>query len=329
MSTENEREDEETTAAAATPEASEAPGPSAPFTPKMTYKEALRLHVSEVNDPSWTDICPVCARFTGNRTQIFSHLLSKHGLNCGHPNGIFNAHGLLLAIREKFDNLICLYCEGSFPSQAVLRKHMKHRKHYRISRVNTTYDQFYLSNYRSGKSAESTVRSHLGEPDMSSSNSSNSVSEGDNSEDDGDDYDDDDDEAENVVFDDFSNPTPTKCLFCTVTHGDPLLLAEHCRKEHAFAFEDITEMLKLDFYGGIKFVNYVRSCVSENKCPYCELKCGSNTELLDHFTSSSHLDLKLFPGKPYPWDDDKYLIPENCNDPILYCLGQFGCVFDE
>ena len=299
---------------------------------KMTYKEALKLHVSEVNDPNWTDVCPVCAKFTGDRIQIFSHLLTRHGLNCGHPNGIVNAHGLLLAIREKFDSLICLYCEGSFPSQAVLRKHMKHRKHYRISRINSAYDQFYLSNYKPNGHPDAS--SHPSYPqyetELISSSSNSSISEDDDYYDPFEGDEDDDDDAESVTFDDFTNPTPTKCLFCPVICDDPLLMMDHCEKIHKFTFENITKVLSLDFYGGIKFINYTRSCVDENKCINCDFKGTSNAELQEHFISSNHLDLSLFVGQPtHPWDDDKYLIPKNCNDPILYCLGQFGCIFDE
>lgn len=304
-----------------------------PPTTKMTYKEALKLHISEVNDPEWTDVCPVCAKFSGDRIQIFSHLLTRHGLNCGHPNGIVNAHELIATIRSKFDSLICLYCEGTFPSQAVLRKHMKHRKHYRISRVNSAYDQFYLSNYHPKNQCENyTHPSYLQhKTEFLSSNSSSSISEDEGEYEcpNGDD-DDDDDEADNVTFDDFTSPTPTKCLFCPVTCDEPLLLMGHCEKVHEFVFEDIIKVLSLDFYGGIKFVNYVRSCVNENKCIFCDFKGSTNTELQEHFNLSKHLNLSLFTENPaHPWDDDKYLIPENCNDPILYCLGQFGCIFDD
>lgn len=43
--------------------------------------------------------------------------------------------------------LQCLYCEKIFTSAQVLRKHMRKKKHFKISARNRQYDRFYVINY--------------------------------------------------------------------------------------------------------------------------------------------------------------------------------------
>lgn len=42
---------------------------------------------------------------------------------------------------------ICLYCEKVFKSPAVLKVHMRKKRHYKINPKNKDYDRFYLINY--------------------------------------------------------------------------------------------------------------------------------------------------------------------------------------
>ncbi len=41
----------------------------------------------------------------------------------------------------------CIYCEKTFKNHAVLKKHMRKKKHFKINAKDTSYDQFYMINY--------------------------------------------------------------------------------------------------------------------------------------------------------------------------------------
>jgi len=49
--------------------------------------------------------------------------------------------------KKKIQSLQCLYCEKVFKSNAVLRKHMRKKKHFKINSKNHIYDKFYIINY--------------------------------------------------------------------------------------------------------------------------------------------------------------------------------------
>lgn len=40
-----------------------------------------------------------------------------------------------------------MYCEKRFTTPAVLRKHMRKKKHFKINARNRIYDKFYVINY--------------------------------------------------------------------------------------------------------------------------------------------------------------------------------------
>lgn len=62
----------------------------------------------------------------------------------------------LLLIEITYNRLQCLYCEKTFTSPAVLRKHMRKKKHFKIASKNRQYDRFYVINYlEPGKNWES------------------------------------------------------------------------------------------------------------------------------------------------------------------------------
>jgi type I protein arginine methyltransferase len=51
------------------------------------------------------------------------------------------------------------------------------------------------------------------------------------------------------------------CLFCTEKFDSSELLFKHCSLEHSFDFYTSVKRLKLDFYGSLKLINYIRSKV--------------------------------------------------------------------
>ncbi|KAH7437356.1 hypothetical protein KP509_05G067400 [Ceratopteris richardii] len=121
------------------------------------------------------------------------------------------------------------------------------------------------------------------------------------------------------------------CLFCPDRFGSTSQLFDHCSEQHAFDFSRIKDDLNLDFYGSIRFINFVRAQVACNTCWACGLIIESHALLLQHFHSTKHGDIKSQEDKSHliinydscshpgpPWQDEKYLKPFFENDALLY-----------
>lgn len=61
--------------------------------------------------------------------------------------------------------------------------------------------------------------------------------------------------------DDESSDSNLLCLFCDSRYGSCDALFDHCISSHHFDFRGVRTKLGLDFYGGFKLINYVRSQV--------------------------------------------------------------------
>ena len=58
-------------------------------------------------------------------------------------------------LQTMLESMQCLYCEKTFPSHAVLRAHMRKKKHFKISPRNRQWDTHYMVNFLElGKSWE-------------------------------------------------------------------------------------------------------------------------------------------------------------------------------
>ncbi|XP_076927323.1 putative protein arginine N-methyltransferase 3 [Bidens hawaiensis] len=107
------------------------------------------------------------------------------------------------------------------------------------------------------------------------------------------------------------------CLFCESRFTSTSLLFEHCGSSHRFDFTRIKAALKLDFYGCVKLINYVRSKVAENRCWSCGSTCESRKELQDHLHEPSG-----FGSSNLPWDDAMYLKPYMEEDNLLFSFDE-------
>ncbi|KAI9501223.1 S-adenosyl-L-methionine-dependent methyltransferase [Coemansia spiralis] len=97
--------------------------------------------------------------------------------------------------------------------------------------------------------------------------------------------------------------TPMKCLFCTQTFQSAIVLFRHVKQTHGFDFPKARAALKLDFYQGMRVVNYIRSM-----------------ELSDpNFANGSEFALD---GSEAFLSDDKYLRPTIPEDALLYALDE-------
>ncbi|XP_062199744.1 probable protein arginine N-methyltransferase 3 [Phragmites australis] len=106
------------------------------------------------------------------------------------------------------------------------------------------------------------------------------------------------------------------CLFCISRFDTESSLFSHCGAEHHFDFHKIMRELRLDFYGCIKLINFVRSKVAENKCWSCGQAFSTSNELCSHLHA---LETYKIEGK-VPWEDDAYLKPFMEDDSLLHSL---------
>ena len=81
-----------------------------------------------------------------------------------------------------------------------------------------------------------------------------------------------------------------KCLFCEEIFTSSAQVFQHCIGAHGFNFNDICKINNLDYYGAIRLINYVRSCVKSGK--------------------------KVLPIDPKIFKDDSFLVPVLENDSL-------------
>ncbi|KAK6439088.1 Ribosomal protein arginine N-methyltransferase rmt3 [Oleoguttula sp. CCFEE 5521] len=109
-----------------------------------------------------------------------------------------------------------------------------------------------------------------------------------------------DSEGWNDVEEDAEELT-VKCLLCDDLSDSIKKTADHCQREHDFNIIALRKRHARDFYGSIKFVNYVRSQVQAgNLKPQCADSAA--------------------------WQDDKYLQPVLENDAVLFSLDELDDV---
>lgn len=100
-------------------------------------------------------------------------MFTEHNFNIGLPDNLVHVNEFLDMLEAKLSRYVwtypdhlsiliilcslqCLYCEKTFTSPAVLRKHMRKKKHFKIASKNRQYDRFYVINYlEPGKNWES------------------------------------------------------------------------------------------------------------------------------------------------------------------------------
>ena len=100
-------------------------------------------------------------------------------------------------------------------------------------------------------------------------------------------------------------PEPTRDLFSERVFDSAAECLEHAAKEHGLDLSAIASCLKLDIYGRVKLVNYVRKNLIDQLYPEAVVAVVKQAAETDN----------------PPWNDDKYLMPAIPDDPLLYSLG--------
>ncbi|KAI8992423.1 hypothetical protein BDB01DRAFT_716824 [Pilobolus umbonatus] len=235
--------------------------------------------------------CLFCKIVCENRAILFRHMFCEHNFNIGLPDNLVLVNEFLDTLESKLSSLQCLYCEKTFTSPAVLRKHMRKKKHFKIASKNRKYDRFYVINYlEPGKNWENFEH---------------------------DNYDSDDDKRDESWADwEEDVDEPTMCLFDIEVLSSPKEAMEHMKTAHGFDLSQIRKEKDLDFYATIVLINYIRHQSSLNTCFSCGCTVKDLAELPAHL-KSSHCISHFVPKDASFWKDPRYLLPTYENDPLL------------
>ncbi|XP_056317067.1 protein arginine N-methyltransferase 3-like [Danio aesculapii] len=103
----------------------------------------------------------------------------------------------------------------------------------------------------------------------------------------------DSDEEQWQSMEEASENTTLQCLFCDRTLTSVSETFQHCTADHDVDIPDLVQKHKLDDYGYIKMINYIRTT-----------KCSAES-------------LALTSDDPLPWVGDEYMKPVLQDDPLL------------
>merc|ERR1712063_99518 len=113
-----------------------------------------------------------------------------------------------------------------------------------------------------------------------------------------------------------------KSLFLSQTFpsATQALLAD--KEATGFDFQQIRSDLKLNFYECIALINYIRTRVHEKRSLVDETQFSTEEELVNHVKESKEYT-KLSKDMPF-WSEEKYLMPFDPQDPLLYSFDEEG-----
>ncbi|KAJ2617396.1 hypothetical protein H4S08_000364 [Coemansia sp. RSA 1365] len=239
--------------------------------------------------------CLFCKRMCEDRRDLFRHGYREHSFNIGLPDNLVCVDEFLQLLETKLASQQCLYCEKIFTSAAVLRKHMRKKKHFKISSHNRLYDRFYVVNYlEPGKSWEAIENENADDSDSEERKD--------------DSWTDWDDHVEEMpaksLFDDCMLPSAAECW-------------DYMLREFGFDIHRIRRQHQLDFYKTIKLINAIRRCSAENKCFACCQQFADSAALTTHSRKEGAMHLLPPSDVSSMWQDKSNLRPAIDNDPLL------------
>ncbi|KAJ1666618.1 hypothetical protein EV178_002049 [Coemansia sp. RSA 1646] len=255
---------------------------------------------TEAQDPRK---CLFCKLVCDNRANLFKHGYREHNFNIGLPDNLVNVTEFLQILESKLRALQCLYCEKTFTSAAVLRKHMRKKKHFKISSHNRLYDRFYIVNYlEPGKSWEAIETENTGDSDA-----------------------DEADRKDNSWADwDDRVDLPAKSLL----DAHVALSADECwaymRTHYAFDIHAIRKTHNLDFYRTVVLINIIRHNTANSTCFACSKGFANEQELMEHFKREGGAHLQPPADGAEVWERKEFLKPAVEGDPLLMAFEDDG-----
>jgi hypothetical protein len=222
--------------------------------------------------------CLFCVLELPGLRGLFEHMYQEHGFNIGLLDNIIGVEAFL----NELEALVklrkqCLYCKEVFRNGTCLRKHIKSKRHCKIDAKDRHWDRFYLINYVNLlKGSGCDDAKGLDEVSDGWSDLEDSV-----------------DEA-------------TQCLFCIDILSDPDAAFEHMSAVHGFDFYHLKKENKLDFYSGVKILNFLRNCQRHERDACIETFQGK----------------MALPDKNL-WDRPEFYFPLYEDDPLLTAVDDF------
>ncbi|KAI9329233.1 hypothetical protein DFJ73DRAFT_860861 [Zopfochytrium polystomum] len=251
-----------------------------------------RQERERVEDAMHPRNCLFCKHVLENRHELFKHMFNEHSFNIGLPDNLVEINEFLDLVSAKLTSLQCIYCEKLFKSSAVLRKHMRKKKHFKINPRNQGYDRFYIINYlEPGKNWESYQNEQ---------------------------YESDEDKDGNEWEDwkDASDADRTMCLFDENVFDTVADAVAHLNFAHGFDLKQIRAAAGLDFYGVIRLINFIRQKAAHGACHHCGQAFETMEGLAAHYVSTDHARMIPQPSDSL-WSDPMYLFPTYDDDPLL------------
>ncbi|KAJ4460879.1 putative zinc finger protein [Paratrimastix pyriformis] len=216
-------------------------------------------------------LCLPYLTFDLARTGLFMHMREEHGFWMGHPDNLVFIDELLACLREAIKRQECLYCRRIFRTPAVLRLHMRKKKHFRIHPKDRTYDHFYLLNYLDRERPWHQTRDEPDEEDGQDSTDGQSAGSAEapltatNDDDEGPGRvvaKEEETQWREVDLTD-GRPDPseaTKCLFCEEVFPDAEAATRHHAAAHGFDLHaQCMRPWGLDFYECVMIINFIRA----------------------------------------------------------------------
>eukprot|EP00842_Homolaphlyctis_polyrhiza_P000422 jgi/Hompol1/1380/HPOL_002304-RA len=141
-------------------------------------------------------------------------MFEEHSFSIGLVDNLVYVGEFLDTLQRHLTDLECIYCERTFKSNIVLRKHMRKKKHFKINPRNQFYDRYYIINY-----AEPDAIVRRDEEDVQETN----------------DWEDWNDEGANE---------PTMCLFDDNVFPSVEETYEHMKLVHSFDLREIASQTR-------------------------------------------------------------------------------------
>lgn len=294
---------------------------------------ALAQHQYERTDTTYERNCLYCRDVVRTtRADFLEHLFSKHFLQLGKSENLVFIDELIETVQNKMISLICLFCEKKFKDRSTLKEHMRKKGHKRINPDISSYDKFFLINYRNEnqrsygqrtknqrikqrtqpkaqpKAAKTPPKTTLAATSRvgpvvvspKESNRNSTVFETNDSDGEWSDW-----EGDKPVL---------TCLFCTRNDTDFDELNRHIRAVHNVDFDRRTA--GFTFYDRVKVVNFIRRQMHLLKCVKCEEEFKISGELQIHMKQENHCDI----GARDQWNKPEYFFPTYEDDAFLCSL---------
>lgn len=267
-------------------------------------KKVLAQHQLERTDQTYQRECLYCRDIIKpTRRAFIEHLFQKHFLQLGKPENLVFIDDLIDQVKLQLEASICLYCEKTFKNRSTLKEHMRKKGHKRINPYNTTFDKYFLTNYKNNdlimpSSPNTNCLDRAG--NYSEAAGASSLFDIQNSDTDWSDWD--------------GEVPPITCLFCMKNNNSLDAVKKHMIENHNFNFG--AAVASFNIYQKIKIVNYIRRQIITLKCISCNEQFPCKKELNDHSKQTKHFNV----DDKTLWDKPEFFFPTYEDDQFLCCL---------